>query len=81
MSNQIEEPTFNVKRARWVLYVFAFAFLGIFSYLQFANIINIHVFGWLMFADVAIAILTNYWLRKNEREQKEREKFKYTEKW
>jgi Skp family chaperone for outer membrane proteins len=70
MSIQLEEPTFNVKRARLILNIFAFTFFGLILYIQFINAINIQAAALFLFVDCILSAFANYRLRNYEKEQK-----------
>lgn len=71
MSNWLEEPTFNVKRARWVLGIFAFALAGLFLYSQFINAISIQTGSYLILGDGIVTTLIAFGLKKEKEEQEE----------
>ena len=73
MSN-MQESTFNVKRAKLVFYISSLTYLGLILFLGFANVIDYQTFLLCLFAGTIAGSLTNYGLRKYEKEQKENKK-------
>lgn len=71
MSNWLEEPRFNIKRVKYVLYIFAIALAGLFFYSEIINAISVQTCSFLIAGDALASALVQLILRREEEEQEE----------